>query len=88
MFFGLFSGSSAHAAQLRSAAAMRSRRYEAAIKVHNQKMAGKGGNQYLMGLGVPDRPEATPEGMDAVQALAYDAERYPHFIELDGHAQV
>jgi hypothetical protein len=46
-------------------------------------MAMKNGNQYLMGLGVSERPEASPEGMDAVQQLAFNAERYPHFIELE-----
>lgn len=57
-----------------------------AVAVHNQLNALKRypyGTGYLTGLPpAPERIEPEPVGMDAVQSLAYDPERYPHCIEL------
>lgn len=75
MFAGLFHVS-AHRARIRYAKA------KSAVAAHNQMAAVKAGSPYSMGLDVPERPEPILEGMDAVQALAYDAERWPHCMDL------
>lgn len=80
MFAGLFH-ISAHRARVRYAKALgRAARERAAIAAHNQMVGMK--NLYSFGLGGHEPPEPVLDGMDAIQALAYDAERWPHCMDL------